>query len=481
MSKAVTLNQVRNVPFALALAFACAWMLDPSAVTPTALVSLIPFSQHPHLLVAASAFGLLALLHRQVGPFLSSKPFIIVACSLCFLSFVGAWTLSLQPASSENPLLFACFCVAALCQASLLISCLKALAGLSLVDCLMTLIAWQLFVGLLRAASTLLPPLAISFVAPLAIVLCLARKPLSGLWVKSPTGTRPTEEGDSIDSRQALPYARLLLIYSLIIFTIQMLQGFAPVPVTGISYFGLFIAITVTSIALVVNRKIVRIKQLYDASLAILELAIIVFAIGAGYSYEIASILLDGAYMTFSTFFFTILCNLCQRRGSDPVFVFSLAYLAEQLAAFLGEALSGMIGPGVHALPLVLLAGLGAMAFVYLSPMKDRYTERNIDPTKAKHIDPAHYYAKLEETCTSVAMQCSLTKREGDVLLLLAQRKTSTQISADLVVSLATVKSHTHNIYRKMGIHSRQELYAFLGLEELAPTPSPPRSRRGSF
>ncbi len=65
-------------------------------------------------------------------------------------------------------------------------------------------------------------------------------------------------------------------------------------------------------------------------------------------------------------------------------------------------------------------------------------------------------------------MQCSLTKREGDVLLLLAQRKTLVQISDDLVVSLATVKTHTHNIYKKLGVHSRQELYLFLGLENLS-------------
>ena len=389
MAKAVTVNQIRNVPFALALAFACAWMLDPSAAIPAGFASLVSFSQYSHLLVTSLAFGVLALLHRQTSTFLSSKAFVVASCSLCFLGFFGAWACSLQPETFQGVLPFACLCVTALCRASLLISCLKALAGLPLVDCLLTLIAWQFFVGILRALSTLLPPLAISCIAPLAI-------------------------------------------------------------------------------ALAVNGRIVRIKQLYDASLAILELAIIVFAIGAGCSYEIASILLDASYMTFSTFFFTILCNLCQRRGNNPVFVFSLAYLAEQLAAFLGEAFSGMIGPGVHALPLVLLAGLGAIAFVYLSPLRDGSLERSTDPAKAQYVDPARYYTILAETCTSVAMQCSLTKREGDVLLLLAQRKTLAQISDDLVVGLATVKTHTHNIYKKLGVHSKQELYQFLGLENLS-------------
>ena len=313
MAKAVTVNQIRNVPFALALAFACAWMLDPSAAIPAGFASLVSFSQYSHLLVTSLAFGVLALFHRQTSTFLSSKAFVVASCSLCFLGFFGAWACSLQPETFQGVLPFACLCVTALCRASLLISCLKALAGLPLVDCLLTLIAWQFFVGILRALSTLLPPLAISCIAPLAIALCLTRKTSIALWRENPTATSPSEEAGKIEPRSFFPIARLLLIYSLIIFTIQTLQGFAPTPVASVSYFGLFIAIAVTSIALAVNGRIVRIKQLYDASLAILELAIIVFAIGAGCSYEIASILLDASYMTFSTFFFTILCNLCQR------------------------------------------------------------------------------------------------------------------------------------------------------------------------
>lgn len=145
MAKAVTVNQIRNVPFALALAFACAWMLDPSAAIPAGFASLVSFSQYPHLLVTSLAFGVLALFHRQTSTFLSSKAFVVASCSLCFLGFFGAWACSLQPETFQGVLPFACLCVTALCRASLLISCLKALAGLPLVDCLLTLIAWQFF------------------------------------------------------------------------------------------------------------------------------------------------------------------------------------------------------------------------------------------------------------------------------------------------------------------------------------------------
>ena len=54
------------------------------------------------------------------------------------------------------------------------------------------------------------------------------------------------------------------------------------------------------------------------------------------------------------------------------------------------------------------------------------------------------------------------------MLLLLAQRKTAAQISEELVVSNATAKTHTHNIYKKLDVHSKQELFDFLGLPNVA-------------
>ncbi|MFN2270008.1 MAG: LuxR C-terminal-related transcriptional regulator, partial [Anaerolineae bacterium] len=49
-----------------------------------------------------------------------------------------------------------------------------------------------------------------------------------------------------------------------------------------------------------------------------------------------------------------------------------------------------------------------------------------------------------------------LSERELEVLQLLAQRLTNQEIGQRLYISLATVKSHTCNIYGKLGVHSRQ-------------------------
>ena len=56
----------------------------------------------------------------------------------------------------------------------------------------------------------------------------------------------------------------------------------------------------------------------------------------------------------------------------------------------------------------------------------------------------------------------ALTAREGEISLLLAQRLTTTEIAVRLGISSHTVRRHTENIFRKLGVRSRADVMTAL-------------------
>lgn len=64
----------------------------------------------------------------------------------------------------------------------------------------------------------------------------------------------------------------------------------------------------------------------------------------------------------------------------------------------------------------------------------------------------------LTEACALIAAERNLSPREAEVLALLAEGRSRTFIMEKLVISDATVKSHTNHIYQKLGVHSKQDL-----------------------
>ena len=71
---------------------------------------------------------------------------------------------------------------------------------------------------------------------------------------------------------------------------------------------------------------------------------------------------------------------------------------------------------------------------------------------------------KPEDLSTSSSKQDPLvehlTEREADVLRLLAAGLSNQEIAEQLYLSEGTVKTHTHNLYSKLGVQSRTRAIA---------------------
>ena len=67
---------------------------------------------------------------------------------------------------------------------------------------------------------------------------------------------------------------------------------------------------------------------------------------------------------------------------------------------------------------------------------------------------------KLKEDFTRRAWERLLTKREQEILIMLLNGLAPKEIAYDLKISCPTVNFHTNNLYKKLGIRSRAELFA---------------------
>lgn len=71
------------------------------------------------------------------------------------------------------------------------------------------------------------------------------------------------------------------------------------------------------------------------------------------------------------------------------------------------------------------------------------------------------YFQQIKETCSEMA---SLTKREQEILALLAKGFLYKEIADQLGISLSTVRAHLHTVYEKLHVQSRTEaVVKFLG------------------
>ena len=68
--------------------------------------------------------------------------------------------------------------------------------------------------------------------------------------------------------------------------------------------------------------------------------------------------------------------------------------------------------------------------------------------------------------CSELASSHGLSQREEEVLLLLAHHKSASEIGSELCVAHGTAKAHIRHVYQKLGIHSRDELFGLVGVDD---------------
>lgn len=165
------------------------------------------------------------------------------------------------------------------------------------------------------------------------------------------------------------------------------------------------------------------------------------------------------AYGIFDYFWWRIMGDLCP-YGYTPAFVIGLSLATNVFGVFCGGLMSLHVMEQFHLKPSDLSFFALGFAFIIIAllPVLNAQMGRLL----SRHIFFIHYSALpdlekesvLEEQHTSEL----LTDRETEIVNLVLSGMTFKSIAETLFISENTVKTHTKNIYKKLGIKSKFEL-----------------------
>lgn len=164
-----------------------------------------------------------------------------------------------------------------------------------------------------------------------------------------------------------------------------------------------------------------------------------------------------GAFL-FKIMVMIIAFNFCHHYRTIPVLVFALTRIAFSLDLLIGFGAYRayhLLSPTMPDFLGLLSVALGLLIIAtYLFVFADRSSASLF--LKAEGKPPST--DTMREACDRLVRIGQLSKREAEVLALIAKGRSAPRIQDELHVSMNTVNSHTSHIYQKLGVHSRQEL-----------------------
>lgn len=142
-----------------------------------------------------------------------------------------------------------------------------------------------------------------------------------------------------------------------------------------------------------------------------------------------------------------------------PGWIVSLTTLALMAGQLLG-ILAGMVAPAALPLSEVVAFVMPTVALLFVSGSNMISGWGAIAPSERPSNDEALF--------SQIASEYRLTPRELEVTQLLARGRNKRHISQGLNLSEETVKTHMGNIYRKLFVHTQQELIDLIEKERLS-------------
>lgn len=198
----------------------------------------------------------------------------------------------------------------------------------------------------------------------------------------------------------------------------------------------------------------------------VLVVSLVPMAFFTGTVYALCNLLLLASYVFLVVVSVMYELQTALKRQASPLFFVGMSQTALSGGLVVGFALGllpSMAGTLDYAMLSAVALGLVVLLAVLITvapanmPLDAESAEgaaEGAPETDDDHPEQGRWKAR----CATVARNAKLSARETEVFMLLAKGRGIEHIQNKLCISGHTVKTHTYNIYRKMGINSREEL-----------------------
>jgi DNA-binding CsgD family transcriptional regulator len=149
--------------------------------------------------------------------------------------------------------------------------------------------------------------------------------------------------------------------------------------------------------------------------------------------------------------------GMCHRYFSSTIRVFAFIRAGWAIGPLVG-ILVGRFLIKTFGLSLAMIFPIVSVCiFAILAAILFAFTENDL--MGAMNIIPFERHRRFREKCERVIKNFSLSKREGEVMILFAKGRNLAYIQEQLCLSKSTISTHRQHIYQKLDIHLVQELF----------------------
>lgn len=170
----------------------------------------------------------------------------------------------------------------------------------------------------------------------------------------------------------------------------------------------------------------------------------------------------------FKVLSWTVMAALCARNMAGSLAVLACGAIVGSAGTFLGADLGHLCNAllathpdGASLVTSVVVLALFAYVIFGLRGFTFADTIQGVEPVEELPVPvdmPPDRDALIESSCDALAGECGLTEREREVFGMLVRGHNGYHIRDELTLSYNTVKTHVKRIYRKLDVHSQQEL-----------------------